>query len=387
MATILLTKSSLTNISSQLKRMQSETEEAQKKVNSAIKGLDFEVASKRSIKTKMNKLNSTLSQQISLSEQYKTTFANVVNSLKETDEKFGNESRDIFDKIKEVVSDIKKNIYDFLFASKMEKYAKTSELFLKGKSILSAVGTFGWELLQKAGHLGAIFGIVSDFSKDGVKGILKGGKGVYDFFKGVIDDAKDLKKIARTGISTKQMWKERILGIRDYFKKEKITASVAKNPYTRWRNNLNKIAGTMDEFKDVKKVSKGTWFSLAFDGIINTIDNYTEHDGFSGRMVAETVVETAWDVGVTAAATATVAAAVGAVCGGAPAIVVAGGVYLVKTGLDAVTNWATGTDKGFTEVVSDGLIDFAEAAGNKLGNFLSKASDSIGAGWKKCFGF
>lgn len=141
-ATILLTKSSLTDISSQLKRMQSETEEARKKVNSAIIGLDFEVASKQNIKTKMNKLNSTLSQQVSLSEQYKSAFVNVFNSYNETDEKFGNESKGIFDKIKDCVTENIGNVKDFFLKNKLLKFAQVSALFLPGGSLVNVFNSW-----------------------------------------------------------------------------------------------------------------------------------------------------------------------------------------------------------------------------------------------------
>ena len=59
----------------------------------------------------------------------------------------------------------------------------------------------------------------------------------------------------------------------------------------------------------------------------------------------------------------------------------------INESTNVAANWITGTDKGFTEAVSDGLIDAAEAVGEGIGNFLSKASSSISAGWKKCFGF
>lgn len=56
MGNVLLKKASVNMIQRQVEKMQSETERAQKKVQSAIRGLDFEVASKRSIKSSLNKI-------------------------------------------------------------------------------------------------------------------------------------------------------------------------------------------------------------------------------------------------------------------------------------------------------------------------------------------
>ena len=367
--------------------MENEVNASSQKVISAINGLDFEVAARDNIRARLYSIRKSLDKQENLAGRYRNAFINATGNIAGTDEKFGNQSGSILDKIREGLGNVGNGILDFLFRNRLKKIAAAGELFLKDKSILQYIGEYGWDLLKKAGHLGALLGVVENFKKGGLKGILKGGKGAYKLVKDIIKDAKKLKKIARTGVSTKAMWAKKIFGIADAYAKEGLKPSKFKNVFSRWKNNFNKIAATMDEFKDVKKVSKGTWFSLAFDGVINTIDNFQEHGGFSGRMVAETVVETAWDVGVTAVATTAVAATIGAVCGGAPVLAVAGGVILVKKGLDVAANWITGTDKGFTEAVSDGLIDAAEAVGEGIGNFLSKASSSISAGWKKCFGF
>lgn len=141
MATILLSKSSLNNISSQLKKMQSETEAARTKVNSAIKGLDFEVASKQNIKSLMSKLNTSLSRQISLSEQHSSTFLNVSNTLIDSDGKFGAESQSIFDKVKDFIEDSAKSIKDFLINNKIAKYGVVAGLFLVSPSTLCFTST------------------------------------------------------------------------------------------------------------------------------------------------------------------------------------------------------------------------------------------------------
>jgi len=184
---ILLTKSSLTDINSQLKRMQSETEEARKKVNSAIRGLDFEVASKQNIKTKMNKLNSTLSQQISLLDQYRSTFANVYNSLKETDEKFGNESRTLLDGIKDYIDDSVSSIKDFLISTKLTKVAAVSGMFLHGESTAKKTKT---SFLSKLVNFGEkIVDDITDKTKEIYGNVVQAGKDCASWAKEKVDDA------------------------------------------------------------------------------------------------------------------------------------------------------------------------------------------------------
>jgi len=67
----------------------------------------------------------------------------------------------------------------------------------------------------------------------------------------------------------------------------------------------------------------------------------------------------------------------------APAVIVAAGVIGVKMGLDAVAKWSTGGEKGFTEAISDGIIDGAKAIGKGISTF----TDSITSKWKSAFGF
>ena len=60
MAEILLVKSATDDVRRELKKMSTESEQAAKKICSAIKGLDFEVASKENIRRCMKGLNESL---------------------------------------------------------------------------------------------------------------------------------------------------------------------------------------------------------------------------------------------------------------------------------------------------------------------------------------
>lgn len=136
MANIFLKKIALGQIKSQLKKMQSETESAQKRLDSVINGLDFEVASKENIKGTLNKLNTSLYKQITLSEQYYNAFVTVSNTFVDSDGSIGSETQSIVDKIKDYIEDTTQSIKDFFTKNKIAKYAAVAGLFITAPSIL-----------------------------------------------------------------------------------------------------------------------------------------------------------------------------------------------------------------------------------------------------------
>ena len=93
-------KASISSVRWQIEKMQAESENAEKKIRSALNGLDFEVASKQNIRNCLNTLITSANRQGNLSGQYKSAFLNVTNSVTEGDSKYGNRSQSIFDRIK-----------------------------------------------------------------------------------------------------------------------------------------------------------------------------------------------------------------------------------------------------------------------------------------------
>ena len=136
MANVFLKKIALGQIKSQLKKMQSETESAQKRLDSVISGLDFEVASKENIKSTLSKLNTSLYKQITLGEQYCNAFVTVSNTFVDSDGSFGSETQSIVDKIKDYIEDTTQSIKDFFTKNKIAKYATVAGLFIAAPSIL-----------------------------------------------------------------------------------------------------------------------------------------------------------------------------------------------------------------------------------------------------------
>lgn len=130
MANIMLQKSSVSAIRRQLEKMQSETENAEKKIRSALNGLDFEVASKQNITNSLGRMITTADRQGNLSGQYKGAFLNVTNSIVDSDGKFGNQSQSIFERIRSFVEDKTRQIRDFIISNNINKIGIIAGLFI-----------------------------------------------------------------------------------------------------------------------------------------------------------------------------------------------------------------------------------------------------------------
>ncbi len=362
MAVIGLQKASISSVRWQIEKMQAESENAEKKIRSALNGLDFEVASKKNLQSRLKGLKSSAERQSALGKQYKDAFLKVTGNVADTDNKYGNKSNSILDKIKKFAENSVGNIKNLFVKSKLIKYAATAGLFLSSDSVNKSSISL-WDFAKKAGHIGVFLSLAEAVVKGGAENIAKAVKYGYKFASGLMKDAKK--------ITTKQMWKKKILGIEDYFK-EKLEISTSG-----WKNYLS------NAWADKNKLTKSTWIGLVLDGFVNGVKNYEEFGGITTRAVAETMVETAWDTLAITATTAAVAATMAAVAGGAPVIAVAVGTMVVTNAADAVANWITGTDKGLTEIVSDALIDTAE----KIGNGIPKEMQKLRADWTKCFCF
>lgn len=137
MAVVQLNKGSAGSIQSQIKRMENEIEASIQKVNSAINGLDFEVAARRSIRARMYAIKKSLNQQETLAVRYREVFINVSNDLIDTDGKFGSQSESIADMIKDFLNIDSGNVNDFFTRNKIWKYAALASLFMSGNGLLA----------------------------------------------------------------------------------------------------------------------------------------------------------------------------------------------------------------------------------------------------------
>ena len=344
----------------QLENMISETNSVKKRIASVLNGLDFEVASKKNIETRLNALRSSVEKQASRGVKYKNAYTKVTETVVNTDGKFGDQSHSITDQIKRFSEGGIGSIVSFITKNKLGKYAAVAGLFLSANSATKEISTL-WKIAKKAGYLGEFLSLAECVVKGGAENVAKGIKAFYKFGSGLISKAKQAG-------NTKQKWKEYIFGLGDYVTdKLKVGAEAGKK-------SLSQIWAASN------KITKDTWIGLVFDGAINAVKNYKEFGGFTTRAVAETMVETAWDTFFVTATGAVIAAGLTAVTGGAPIIAVAAGTVIVSSVADTIANWATNTDGGLTEVVSDTLIDFAE----KVGDCIPKVPGFLKSCWKNC---
>lgn len=149
-----------------------------------------------------------------------------------------------------------------------------------------------------------------------------------------------------------------------------------KSQWDGWKPPVGS-SGVEDWLKPVCK-----WAGAAFSTLTNGMENFQEFDGFTGRMIGETVVETVTDVGMDIAVGAAVSAgvtalAVAAGVAGAPAVVVGAVTVGAVWALNSLCSWATG-GKDVGEVVADFVCDTAEKLGDAAKNLWGRIKQSVG---------
>lgn len=251
---------------------------------------------------------------------------------------------------------------------------------------------FGWkEALAGAGYIGTIYGLISGIKNGKTWADYgKSGKKMYDFLSDAIKTYNNYKKIGNA-VGTKTAmtwWAKNITGMKALGR-----ASTAKNPITRFKNNLtNKTSPFNAQLKDTLKNFKGgngvgkavaSWGAVALTGITNAFSNVDEQKQSNGtmstgRVVAETVSETIIDTALTYGTGAVVGAAVTAALGtvAAPGVLVVAASGVIVAGVNAGVKALTG--KTTTEWLSDTILDTGEAIGKAVGNAARNVTQSIG---------
>ena len=177
--------------------------------------------------------------------------------------------------------------------------------------------------------------------------------------------------------------------------------SVAKSFNTRFYYNFHKqLDDGLSAYTTKGAKSIFAWAGVAVSAIANGFQNYDEAKSgkiSTGRAVAETITETAVDVGTGLLVGAAVSAGVAAVGWvSAPVIAVGAITAGVMVGADSICKWitksVTGESKGLTETVSDFVLDVGEAtvkAGKKIvsgvANAVSDAGKAVSSFFKKLF--
>lgn len=252
---------------------------------------------------------------------------------------------------------------------------------------------YGWkEILSGAGYIGTIYSLINDIKNGKTwRDFAKNGVNAYQFLSGAAKTYNNYKKIGNA-VGTKTAmawWAKNVTGLKPLGR-----ASTAKNPFTRFANNLtNKTSpfnaqfkNIVDNFKGANGVGKAvaSWGAVAVNGVLNWFNNKDEQANSNGtmsdgRVIAETITETAVDTALTYGTGIVVGAAVTAALGtvAAPGVVVVAASGAVVAGLNAGVKALTG--KTTTEWISDAVLDTGEAIGNAAKN----VSESIGSWFRK----
>lgn len=295
---------------------------------------------------------------------------------------------------------------------KLNEYKKTTDYFEKIDVVIphlvgpggqlkiftdEFLSNYGWkEILSGAGYIGTIYNLINDI-RDGKswRDLAKTGVDTYRFLSGAAKTYNNYKKIGNT-VGTKTAmawWAKNITGLKPLGR-----ASTAKNPFTRFANNLtNKTSPFNAQFKNIVNNFKGangvgkavaSWGTVAVNGVLNWFSNKDEQANSNGtmsdgRVIAETITETVVDTALTYGTGIVVGAAVTAALGtvAAPGIVVVAASGAVVAGLNAGVKALTG--KTTTEWISDTILDTGEAIGSAVSNAAKNVSESIGSWFGK----
>ena len=236
---------------------------------------------------------------------------------------------------------------------------------------------FDWKDLLKAfGTAGGIFGIANGALE--AKSWIDWGNVSVGAAKTISSVAKDYNRYTKIG---RAIGSTNATGyfLKNFFGFNKVGhASTASSASARFYNNLHnttspyKISSIFDAFTGKNGVvsSVASWGGVALSGIANAFSNIEEQKESkgtmsTGRVVAETVTETAVDTVIAYAGSSLIGAAIATVTGAvaAPAVVaVATGAALwgINAGCEAVFEVSA------TECISDFVLNTASAVGNAV---------------------
>lgn len=253
---------------------------------------------------------------------------------------------------------------------------------------------YGWnELLAGSNYINTIYGLVKSFrSATTGEDYVRTGLKTYEFLTGAAHTYKNYKLIGNAvGSGTaRTWWFKNVVGWKSLGR-----ASSAANVFTRFKNNLlnktspfnaqaKKVIGNFTGANGVGK-AVASWGTLLVNGVVNYSSNRKEQAASggtmsNGRVIAETITETAVDTTLTYGAGIVVGAAVTTVLGpvAAPGIVVVALSGLLVAGVNATVKAITG--QSTTEWISDAILDAGSYIAKKVGNAVSNASKAV-ANW------
>ena len=198
----------------------------------------------------------------------------------------------------------------------------------------------------------------------------------------------DAAEAAANGTETD--WAEALFGLDDVFKEMDFTdLTGAQRAGKAFKQSL--INGWDDLIPDMKLFDSGAKFTERLSSfakwagpiltvgssLVENIEEFKGQDGKTGRIIAETAVESAVDIGLGIAATVgvtTAAAALGITA--APAVAIGAAAVGVTWAANSVCEWITG-GKDIGEVAADAVCN----AGEAIVDAASDLGSSIKSGW------
>jgi len=374
--------SSLDQIGSRCKTVASRVETVQSDFQRTVQQLDWDVRFESNI-------NSTATQIARKLEKYSRAL-----------EAYQRFIEDAYDKYVKLDEYKKRSRTDFFASSIPPIDFNTRPIGPDGKLKIFTdefLSNYGWkEILSGAGYIGTIYNLISDIRNGKTwRDLTKSGVDAYQFLSGAVKTFNNYKRIGNA-VGTKTAmawWAKNVTGLKPLGR-----ASTAKNPFTRFANNLtNKTSPFNAQFKNVVDNFKGangvgravaSWGAVAANGVLNWFSNKDEQACSNGamsdgRVIAETITETAVDTALTYGTGIVVGAAVTTALGtvAAPGVVVVAASGAVVAGLNAGVKALTG--KTTTEWVSDTILDTGEAIGSAVSNAAKSVSESIGSWFGK----
>lgn len=238
-----------------------------------------------------------------------------------------------------------------------------------------------WNLVSKAGIIGSTTSVVGNVVTG--SGNLKTGIDSAKYVNSIIGSAASAIKDGGTSVS----WAKYLTGTNNALKDLDLD-SFGNTFKSSWEQQVSGLSLTGAETTAAKVKVASKWAGNLLTVAGNAYENYNEmqEDGISaGRAVAETVVESAVDIGVGMAATAVSSAAVGAVAAAigvtaAPALAVGAVAVGVTWAANGVCKWVTG-GKDLGEVAADFVCDVGEGAVQWAKDIGSSVESGLSAAW------
>lgn len=349
MAKIAVKIDNLSNVSDKSKQISSSLGNIEASFSSIVKGLDWDIASAVGIQTTANQISKNVT-------DCETSTRNLSVFLLKAQREYS-----ILDGL-----EVPEGFGDGL--------GEVSE----GSSFWGDWGSLITKLIDKIGPLGKTFsGYITFFDN-----ILDGDLGIFEIleflgtnYTGYLGSMVKLAEkgaVSATGEITSSGWGA-LLGLNS------IKTGFSNSLISEWE----KLTGAKGGLECAAK-----WSGYVVTAIKNTGSNYMEYKNSDGTMsvgaaVGETVLETAYDIGVGILGTAIASAAIAAIgFTSAPAVVVGAVGVGVVMGINAVADWFYkkdgGKEESAKEAASTWVVNKAESAVEKTKEVISSIGSSIG---------